>query len=464
MTNDSYPRRVLPQRSIDSLHGYVAAGGGTSLERVRQMTPDAVVDELARAGLRGRGGAGFPTGIKWRSILQGGEGTRYVVCNGAEGEPGTFKDRALIRANPYQVLEGLLIAARTVGAIEAFVALKESFDIEWYRLEDAIQEMQNAGWLGGLSVTLVAGPQEYLFGEEKALLEVIEGRDPMPRWLPPYLHGLYVTAPQLGWEPHDPQPSDSGGGVANPTLVNNVETLAQATWILANGADEFRSVGTEESPGTIVCTVVGDVVRAGVHELPMGTTLGELLELCGGAQPGHEIVAVVPGVANGVIIPEWLDTPLTYEDMQAIGSGLGAAGFTVYDDTVCMVEVAYTLSRFLAVESCGQCVPCKLGTTQMTEALDRIRTGRGSEKDIDLIGERLRIVTDGSRCYLPTQARNVVSSILRLFPDEFAAHLEGRCTVAERQIPTPKIVDIAGGVATYDSHQDRKQPDWTYGE
>jgi NADH-quinone oxidoreductase subunit F len=464
MTDYSHLSRVLTRPAVAALDDYVASGGGKALERAGGMAPDEVVGVLADAGLRGRGGAGFPTGVKWQSILRGGEGTRYAVCNAAEGEPGTFKDRALIRANPYQVLEGLAIAARTIGAVEAFVALKRSFEVERQRLAAALAEMQLAGWLDGLSVTIVSGPQEYLFGEEKALLEVIEGRDPTPRWLPPYLDGLFVTAPQLGWEAHEPEKAESIGAIANPTLVNNAETLAQVTWILSNGANAFRSVGTEESPGTIVCTVVGDVVRPGVHELPMGATLRELLDLCGGPHPGHEITAVVPGVANAVILPDWLDTPLTYEAMQSVGSGLGAAGFTVYDDTACMVEVAYTLSRFLAVESCGQCVPCKLGTVQITEALDRIRAGTGSEEDIHLIGERLRIVADGSRCYLPTQERNVISSFLRFFPDEFEAHLEGRCSVAAREIPTPKIVDIVDGVVIYDRHQDRKQPDWTYRE
>jgi NADH:ubiquinone oxidoreductase subunit F (NADH-binding) len=462
MTGASDSRRVLPERSIDSLDDYVGVGGGVALERARHLGAEAVIEELQTAGLRGRGGAGFPTAAKWRSIIGGGEGTRYAVCNAAEGEPGTFKDRTLIRANPFQVLEGLLVAAQTVGAVEVFVALKTSFETERERLAGALLEMERAGWLDGIQVTIVGGPEEYLFGEEKALLEVIEGRDPLPRWLPPYLHGLFVTEPQLGWEAHEPETGDSGETISNPTLVNNAETLAQAAWILANGADEFRALGTAESPGTIVCTVVGDVTRPGVHELAMGTTLRELLDRCGGPRPGREIAAVVPGVANEIIIPEWLDTPLTYEDMQAIGSGLGAAGFTVYDDTACMVEVAHTLSRFLSVESCGQCVPCKLGTGQITEALDRIRAGTGTEKDVDQIGERLRIVADGSRCYLPSQERNLISSILRLFPGEFAAHLGGRCTAPGRAIPTPKIVEIVDGAVTFDSHQEHKSPDWTY--
>jgi NADH:ubiquinone oxidoreductase subunit F (NADH-binding) len=462
MTADQTRRRVLPDQRVGSLAEYAHLGGGRALRRLQDATPEEIIDELTRAGLRGRGGAGFPTGTKWRSILRGGGRHHYAVCNAAEGEPGTFKDRALIRANPYQVIEGLVVAARTVGAIEAFVAVKESFRPEIQRLTAAIGEFEEAGWLDGLPVTVVAGPEEYLFGEEKALLEVIEGNEPLPRWLPPYLHGLYATAPQLGWQAHDPESGHTGEHVANPTLVNNAETLAQAAWILSHDATEFRMLGSEESPGTLVCTVIGDVVHPGVFEVTMGTPVQELLELAGGVRPGRRLKAVVPGVANGVLPAEAVGTRLTYEDMQASGSGLGAAGFIVYDDSACMVEVAATLSKFLYVESCGQCLPCKLGTGHITEALDRIRDGSGSGTDLDLIDERLRIVADGNRCYLPVQEQNLISSILRLFPDDVAVHLQGGCVAANRRIPPPKIVDINDAVVTYDQRQEHKRPDWTY--
>jgi NADH:ubiquinone oxidoreductase subunit F (NADH-binding) len=455
--------RVLPERRIESIADYASFGGGRGLARSRDLTGDEVIAELTRAGLRGRGGAGFPTGAKWRSILRGGGQHHYAVCNAAEGEPGTFKDRALIRSNPYQVIEGLVIAARTVGASEAFLGIKESFQIEIGRLTEAIAEFEEAGWLDGLGITVVAGPEEYLLGEEKALLEVIEGNEPLPRWLPPYLHGLFATAPQLGWEAHEPEPGHVGAHMSNPTLVNNAETLAQAAWILSHGADEFRAAGTEESPGTLVCTVVGDVVHPDVFELDMGSSLRQAIDRAGGARPGRMIKAVVPGVANAVLTSENLGTPLTYEDMQAVGSGLGAAGFIVYDDSACMVEVATTLSNFLYVESCGQCLPCKLGTGHITRALVRIRDGSGSETELDEIEERLRIVADANRCYLPVQEQNLISSVLRLFPDDVAAHLEGGCLAGNRAIPTPKIVDLVDGVVTYDERQERKRPDWTYG-
>src|SRR5438445_708683 len=264
-----------------------------------------------------------------------------------------------MRTNPYQVIEGLSIAATVVEAREAFVAVKGSFAPEIDALERALKEMADADLLCDAPVSLIAGPEEYLFGEEKALLEVIEGNDPLPRWLPPYLHGLFATTPQEGWEAHDPEQGHVGAHYANPTLVNNVETLANVPHILAKGAGWFRSMGTGESPGTVVCTVVGDVRRPDVVEVELGTELGEVLDHCGGPLPGRRIRAVLSGVSNPVLTGEQVGTRLSYEDMQAAGSGLGAAGFVVYDDTACMVEVARMLSRFLYVESCGQCLPCK---------------------------------------------------------------------------------------------------------
>lgn len=454
--------RVLPEYPLESLAEYVAIGGGGALEKFRTLGPDGVIAELTRAGLRGRGGAGFPTGTKWRSIRNGGGRHHYAVCNASEGEPGTFKDRALMRANPYQIIEGLVLATRTVGAIESFIAVKESFHTETERLIGAITEFQEAGWLEGITIAIAEGPEEYLLGEEKALLEVIEGNPPLPRWLPPYLHGLYATVPQLGWESADPEPGHHGPHLANPTLVNNAGTLAHAAWIIAHGADAFRSFGTEESPGTLVCTVIGDVAYPDVVEVEMGTSLRDLLDRCGGPLEGRTIKAVFPGVANAVLTGDALDTPLTYEDMAAIGSGLGAGGFIVYDDTACMVKVAATLSRFLYVESCGQCLPCKLGTGHITEALERIRDHKGSTQDVDIIVERLHVVADANRCFLPVQEQHLISSVLDAFPEEIEAHLDGACLATNREIPTPKLVDLVDGVATYDPMQDRKQPDWTY--
>ena len=455
---------LLSDPPVTSLDDYRGRGGGQGLARARQLGPSQVIEEVNLSGLRGRGGAGFRTGVKWAAVARGGRGRRYVVCNAAEGEPGTFKDRALMRANPYQVVEGLAIAALAVGANEGFIALKASFTAEHRRIQDAAAEMADAGLLGDLTLQLVAGPEEYLYGEEKALLEVIEGNDPLPRWLPPYLHGLFATAPQLGWQAHEPEPGADTEGGSNPTLVNNAETLSNIPHIVVRGAEWFRSLGTAASPGTIVCTVVGDVVRPGVVEVELGTPLRQVLDACGGPHPGRAIRAVFSGVSNPVLTASDLDTPLSYEAMEGAGSGLGAAGFIVYDDTACMVEVGRMWSRFLAVESCGQCPPCKYATGEVTDALDRIAAGLGDEAQVERISERLLIVADGNRCFLPVQEQRVISSILRRFPEDVVAHLEGRGCPRPRDIPVPKIVDLVDGSVVYDERQAHKRPDWTYDE
>ncbi len=457
---------LLPAEPIASLEQYLATEvGGRGLERAQRLGPDATIDELSASGLRGRGGAGFPTGRKWAGIAAQDSGRRYVVANAAEGEPGTFKDRALLRANPYQFVEGLVIAAEAIGAEAAYIAIKASFERETANVRRAVQEFQEAGLCGDLTVTIVGGPGEYLFGEEKAMLEVIEGNPPLPRRFPPYEHGLFATAPQQGWESTGAGPrGDLGGGeAANPTLVNNVETLSNVPHVLAGGTDWFRSMGTESSPGTIVTTVVGDVVAPDVGEVELGTSLRDVIDAVGsGLAPGRTVQAVLSGVANAVIPGSLLDTPVTYEHLSAIGSGLGSAGFIVLDDTASMVDTAYRCSRFLSVESCGQCSPCKLGASAITEALERIVTGDGEDADLHRIAGWLERVTDGARCYLATQEQQLVASFLRTFPEEFAARVEGRLPPVRDDRPFPLLVDLADGVATYDERYWRKRPDWTY--
>jgi NADH:ubiquinone oxidoreductase subunit F (NADH-binding) len=456
---------LLPTEPILSLDAYLAIGaGGSGVRRAHEIGPTATIDVVAQSGLRGRGGGGFPTGQKWAGVAAQADGRRYLVCNGAEGEPGTFKDRALMRANPYQLVEGVAIAAFAIGAAEAFICLKASFRQEIDAVTRAVQDFQTAGICGDCKVTIVAGPDEYLFGEEKAMLEVIEGNEPLPRWLPPYLHGLFATAPQLGWQSHDNETGSTRDGVgSNPTLVNNVETLSNIPHILARGAEWFRSIGTAESPGTIVTTVVGDVVAPDVGEVEMGTPLRAVIDAVGsGLVVGRSVKAVFSGVANAVVTAADLDVPVSYEGFQAVGSGMGSAGFIVYDDTTCMVDAAYRFSRFLSIESCGQCPPCKLGSSAITEHLERIETGVGDEGDLDAITGWLGHVTDGSRCFLAAEEQIVVTSILRAFPDEFTEHIElGRCP-RQRRLPIPKLLDLAGGRAVYDESFWRKQPDWTY--
>ncbi len=457
-------RYLLPAEPVTSVDGWRALGGGTGLDAARKLGPEFTVDEISLSGLRGRGGGGFPTGRKWAGI-RSQEGThRYLVCNAAEGEPATFKDRAILRANPYQVVEGIAIAALTVGAREAFIGIKAKFTVEIRRLARAVEEMQAEGLAGDVPITIVEGPDEYLFGEEKAMLEVIEGRPPMPRTLPPYEHGLFATAPQLGWETATPGPGHSDEHLSNPTLANNLETLANVPHILSRGAEWYRTMGTSDSPGHHVMTVVGDVARPGYDEVDLGTPLSDVIASVGGGprDPSVPIKAVFSGVANAVITASLLDTPVSYEAMAAVGSGMGAAGFAVYDQSACMVELAYQFSRFLFVESCGQCPACKLGSEEITYRLNEIEACRGTDEDIAVIGARLTEVTDANRCYLGTEEQIVIRSMLRAFPGEFAAHLEGDCPLPRTDLVVPLIVDLADGVVTYDERHPRKRPDWTY--
>ena len=457
------PNLLLPVSPYLSLDEYLAAGGGRALAAARAQGAGWVLDELDRAGLRGRGGAGFPAGQKWRSVASGGAalGDRYAVANGAEGEPGTFKDRPLLRANPYQVLEGLSIAATVVGAREAFLGLKASFGPEIEALERALPEMADAGLLCDAPVSLVVGPEEYLFGEEKALLEVIEGNDPMPRWLPPYMHGLFATTPQEGWSAGVGPGDDAAHTGSNPTLVTNVESLANVPLILTRGADWYRSIGTAKTPGPLICTVVGDVAHAGYGEVEPGTPLRAVIDrIGGGVRDGRSIKAVLSGVANPVLTAAELDAPVSYEGLEAAGGGLGSAGFIVYDDTRNMLAVARMVSQFLYVESCGQCRACKYGCGETTRRLDELAEARGDTLDVEVIGQRLRDVTNQNRCFLGEEEQRVISSMLRRFPEDFTSELESASPL--EALPVPKILDIRDGVAIYDDAQLRKQPDWTY--
>jgi len=296
---------------------YEAAGGGRGLQTALATWPVAVIGEVAQSGLRGRGGAGFPTGEKWRAVRAVGAGPRYAVCNAAEGEPATFKDRLLLRTNPYQVLEGLAIAAYAVGAERAYIGLKETFTTEIQALTRALQEMRDADALGPVRVEIVLGPDLYLFGEETGLEEVIEGRPPLPRVARPFMQGLFARPP-----------------ADNPTLVNNVETLANVAHILADGPDWLRANGTEGAPGTMVFTICGDLRREGVFELPLGSPLRYLVEeLAGGPPAGRAIKAIFPGASNTVIVPQQPRRAAGLRLVRQAGSGLGAGGFAVFDDS-----------------------------------------------------------------------------------------------------------------------------------
>jgi NADH-quinone oxidoreductase subunit F len=459
---------LLPPEPVGTLDEYLATDwGGLGLKRATELGPDGTIDEIARSGLRGRGGGGFPTGRKWAGVRDQPGTHRYVVANGAEGEPGTFKDRALMRTNPYQVVEGLMIAGFAVGAVETYLCVKASFTEEVERLTTAVAEMQRAGICADCTVTIVQGPDEYLYGEEKALLEVIEGNPPLPRLLPPFEHGLFVTLPQMGWEAHGTGPGHEADGphIGNPTLVNNVETLANVPHILARGADWHRDLGTPGSPGHLLCTVVGDVVRPDVAEVAMGTALRTVIDVVGGGvASGRSVKAVLPGVANAVVTAADLDTALTYEAFAAIGSGLGAGGYLVFDDTACMVEVARQCSRFLWIESCAQCPSCKRGSGEITARLERIEAGTADADTVEALGLWLRNVTDGNRCYLPVEEQILVTSILQAFAGEVDEHVVAGACPRPREVRFPKLVDLRDGVATYDEAHLRKRPDWSYGD
>ena len=426
---------LLPDQPLGTVDEWFATDvGGLGVQRAQRLGPEGTIEEVTRSGLRGRGGAGFPTGRKWSGVRSGEGHRRYVVCNAAEGEPGTFKDRTLMRANPYQLVEGLVIAAFAVGADEAFIALKERFTDEAEAVTRAVVELQQAGICSNCTVNIVRGPDDYLYGEETAMLEVIEGKSALPRVLPPYVQGLYATTPEVGWEAAR---HVGAAQEANPTLVNNVETLSNVPHILVGGASWFRGFGTSESPGTIVTTVVGDVRTPDVAEVELGTSLREVIGRVGdGPASGRSVKAVLSGVSNAVVTSDQLDCALSYEGFAAIGSGLGAAGFMVFDDTACMVEVARQCSQFLATESCGQCPPCKQGSTEITRLLAAIQAGTGRDADLAELHAWLTKVTDGNRCYLAVEEQQLVSSILRSFPEEVALHLElGRC-------PHPRPIEL----------------------
>jgi NADH:ubiquinone oxidoreductase subunit F (NADH-binding) len=431
-----------------SLDDYLESGGGRAIAKALTLGPEEVLGAVKDAGLRGRGGAGFPTAMKWGG-LRSAPGIKYLCVNFAEGEPSTYKDRWIVRHNPYQFLEGVAIAAYTVGVVAAYVAVKEIFTREIAVLRTALREMTDADLLGYVPINLTLGPDSYLFGEEKALLEVVEGKEPAPRILPPYQQGLFF------------QPNSD-----NPTLVNNVETMYNVPLILRYGPQWWRSVGPERSPGTMVFTLCGDVQRPGMYELPMGTPLRELLYTYGGGPTeGHELRAVVSGCSMPVITPDMFDTPLDFDSMAQAGTGLGSAALSAWDETACMVQLAYRFSRFLHVESCDQCNACKLHSQEITNLLWKIESGEGTDEDVADIVDRTLWVTDANRCFLPQAESALTRSFVVKFIEDIAEHLEHGCN-KPRPIMVPKIIDFdeATGTFTYDEKLLRKRPNWTYAD
>ena len=463
--------RVLPAQPLSSLADHIERGGGRGLESARSMDPGEVIEIVRAAGMRGRGGSGFPTAVKWGTVAayHSAIAPTTVVVNAAEGEPGCFKDRELLRRDPYGVLEGGLIAAHAVGADSVIVAIKRTFTDVATRVDDAITELETAGWCDGVKIGIFEGPSEYLFGEETALLETIDGRYPFPRVAPPFRRGVdeIVDSPaDVGTgsssAAHVEIAGSSDENIGAPTLVSNAESLAHIPAILARGAEWFREVGTEESPGTIVCTISGQVRRPGVGEVVMGTTLRDAIDTIGGGPlPGRQVQAVMSGVSSALVTAEQLDTPLTYEAMAAIGAGLGAGGFLVYDDTTSPVGIAAGVAHFLAVESCGQCRHCKQDGLDLASVLRRLAASQAHDDDVVRVRELLDTVAEGARCNLPYQQQAVVGSVLDRFAADVDARVHGHAAAVEPE-PIAAIRAIDADGVHLDEHQFAKQPDWTY--
>ena len=454
--------RVLDPVSPTNLDGYLDGEGGQALESARRLGAFEVTDMIEAAGLRGRGGAGFPTAAKWRTVSAhgSGRGSPIVVVNAAEGEPGSLKDRALLARNPYKVLEGALIAATAVDADRVVVATKGSFD-EVAGLRQAVEEVRsNQGFRADIDVELVAGPDEYLFGEETALLEVVNGRPAFPRVTPPWRLGPNPTADSGSVAATALASTDSANKVP-PALVNNVETLAHVCDIVRRGPTWFRENGIAGAPGTFLCTVTGDTIRHAVVELPVGITLGEVAATGGGGLTG-EPLAAMSGVSHPLIPARRFDEPLGYEVEDGFAP-IGSGAFRFFTTGADVVAVAAGIARFLAIESCGQCIPCKRDGLALHDRLTELAGNEVSEdaNSLDRVADLARTVTDGARCALAGQFRSTVESLLEEFPESVAGHLDGQIR-ARPPVRVVPIISIEEGTAVFDNRHLDRQPDWTY--
>jgi NADH:ubiquinone oxidoreductase subunit F (NADH-binding)/NADH:ubiquinone oxidoreductase subunit E len=381
------------------------------------LSPEQLIECLEASGLRGRGGAGFGTGAKWRLARQQPGETKYVICNGDEGDPGAFMDRMLLESFPYRIIEGLAIAAVAVGAHEGVFYIRHEYPLAVKRVRAALKLCTKRGWLGErllgaeypLNLTIKEGAGAFVCGEETALIASVEGQRGMPRLRPPF------PAQQGLW--------------GKPTVINNVETLAMIPWILRNGPQAFAALGTAKSKGTKVFALAGNIRRGGLIEIPMGTTIREIVEdIGGGALPGRRFKAVQIGGPSGGCVPARLaDTPVDYESLREVGAIMGSGGLVVLDDTACMVDIARYFLQFTQDQSCGKCTFCRIGTRRMLDILDRLVAGKGQRQDLAQLEHLSRQVGAGSLCGLGKTAPNPVLSTLRYFRDEYEAHLQGRC-------------------------------------
>ena len=421
----------------ESLEAYVARGGYTALGKaLREMTPQQVCDEISNSGLRGRGGAGYPAGLKWNLVRKAPEGQKYVIANCDEGDPGAYMDRTLVESDPHRLLEGMAIAGYAVGASQGYIFVRGGYpgaEMRLNQLERVIRAAERNGLLGGrvldsnftFRIDIRLGAGAFVCGEETALMKSIMGRRAQPVPRPPY-------------------PAQSGLW-GQPTLLNNVETFGSVVPIIQNGAQWYAGIGTKNSKGTKVFAMTGQVNYAGLIEVPMGISLREIVEEIGGGIPeGHTLKAVQTGGPSGGCIPsQHIDTVVDYEAMKALGSIIGSGGLIVIDDRTCMVDLAKFFMAFCADESCGKCVPCRAGTVQLVRLLERISNGSGTGKDLETLVDLCGLVKDTSLCGLGQSAPNPVLSTLRFFRDEYEAHVqENRCPAGHCQLDKRPVLEM----------------------
>jgi NADH-quinone oxidoreductase subunit F len=410
--------RINPEK----IEHYIARGGYQALRKaLLEMTPEQVINEVKNSGLRGRGGAGFPTGRKWESCRQAAGKPKYVICNADEGDPGAFMDRSILEADPHSVLEGMTISAYAIGSQDGYIYVRAEYPLAVKRLKVAVAQARERGFLGrkiletdfGFDVDIVEGAGAFVCGESTALMASIEGRRGMPRQTPPR--------------------SVERGLGGKPTSLNNVKTFAFVPQIISSGADWFASIGTEKSKGTAVFALTGKIANSGLVEVPMGTPLSTIIFDVGGGIPRRkQFKAVQTGGPSGGCIPaRFLDSPVEYETLAQLGSIMGSGGMVVLDETTCMVDVARYFLSFTQAESCGKCVPCRLGTKQMLEILNRITQGKGREQDIDTLLTIAKAVKECSLCGLGQSAPNPILTTLNYFRDEYETHIkEKKCSAA----------------------------------
>lgn len=395
----------------ENISEYIEIGGYKALEKVvTTMTPEEVCKEISESGLRGRGGGGFPTGRKWEFVRANQNDKKYVICNGDEGDPGAFMDRSLMEGDPNKLIEGMAIAAYAVGADEGYIYVRAEYPLAVHRLRVAIKQAEDAGLLKNFKLHIKEGAGAFVCGEETALIASVEGERGMPRPKPPF-------------------PANKGL-FGKPTLINNVETFANVPLIILNGAGWFKSFGTEKSKGTKTFALTGEVNNTGLIEVPMGTTLREIIfDIGGGIRNNKKFKAVqIGGPSGGCLTEEHLDLPLDYESLTAVGAMVGSGGLVVLNEDTCIVEVARFFMNFTQNESCGKCTLCREGTKNMLYILENITKGKATLEDLELLQELAIAVKDGSLCGLGKTAPNPVLSTLKYFKDEYMAHIvEKRC-------------------------------------